>query len=104
MGQQIYTELAGMPIKTVEDLTNAIRNGLIKPSDVPIDFIVRDGNVIILNTRSSQALMQAGIPRSQWNAINRTGDSLYENMLTNQLRNNRLFPGGITTVRMNGGD
>ena len=27
--------------------------------------VVRDGNTLILNTRSSQALTQAGIPRSQ---------------------------------------
>jgi hypothetical protein len=36
----------------------------MKPSDVPIDYIVPEGNALILNTRSAQALQAAGIPRS----------------------------------------
>ena len=53
----------------------------MKSSEVPIDFIVRDGNKLILNTRSAQALEAAGIPRSQWNVVNRTGQEMFENML-----------------------
>ena len=102
-GQSIYSDIAGVPIKTVDDLANALKKGLIKPSDVPIDYIVRDGNVLILNTRSSNALMQAGIPRNQWNAVNRTGVEMYENMLNGQLKNNGLTSAGIPTARMTGG-
>jgi hypothetical protein len=53
--------------------------------DVPIDVIVRNGQTFILNTRSSAALTQAGIPRSAWNIISRTGEVEYEQRLTNQL-------------------
>jgi hypothetical protein len=102
-GQKIYTALAGKPINTVDDLANALKNGTIKPSDVPIDYIIRDGNTLILNTRSSQALTQAGIPRSQWNAINQTGNALFEEMLTNQLSRNGLTSTGTPIVRMSGG-
>ena len=102
-GQSIYSDIAGVPIKTVDDLAIALRKGLIKPSDVPIDYIVKDGNVLILNTRSSHALTQAGIPRSQWNAVNRTGVDMYESMLTNQLKNNGLTSTGTPTARMTGG-
>ena len=42
-------------------MSNALKNGKIRAEDVPIDYIVRDGNTLILNTRSSQALKKAGI-------------------------------------------
>ena len=59
-------------------------------ADVPIDVIVRDGNSLILNTRSSQALIRAGVPRSSWNVIDRTGQAAYESRLTGQLTRNGL--------------
>ena len=96
--------MAGKPINTVDDLASALKNGTIKPSDVRIDYIVRDGNTLILNTRSSQALTQAGIPRSQWNAVNQTENQLFEDMLTGQLSRNGLTSAGTPTVRMSGGN
>ena len=102
-GQSIYSDIAGTPIKTVDDLVSALRKGLIETSDVPIDYIIRDGNMLLLNTRSAHALMQAGIPRSQWNAVNRTGIDMYETMLDGQLKNNGLTSTGTPTARMTGG-
>jgi len=72
----------------------------MKPGQVEINYVVRDGQTIILNTRSSQALEAAGIPRSQWNGVNRTGDSLYEGLLDGQLRRNAGGP--FDTVRPSG--
>jgi len=97
-GQRIYSALAGKQIRTVNDLANALISGAIKPADVPIDYIVRDGNILILNTRTTQALTQAGVPRSQWNAVNRTGEAFYENSLNNQLTRNNLTSEGTSTV------
>ncbi|HHV09437.1 MAG TPA: InlB B-repeat-containing protein [Clostridiales bacterium] len=102
-GRKLYSNLAGKPINTVDDLADALKNGIIKPSDVPIDYITRDGNILILNTRSSMALTQAGIPRSQWYAIDKTGFTMYEDMLTGQLTRNKLSSLGIPTVRQSGG-
>jgi len=85
--------------QTVDDVASALKSGGLKPSDVPIDFIVRNGSTLILNTRSSQALSKAGIPRSQWNAVNRTGQKGYESRLSDQLRNNKLTDEGISSVR-----
>lgn len=89
--------------RSVDDVAAALRSGAMKPSEVPIDFIVRDGNKLILNTRSAQALEAAGIPRSQWNAVNRTGQDMFENMLSGQLQRNGLTSEGIATVRRSGG-
>ncbi len=98
-GIAYYSKIAGRDIVSVDDLVGAIKNGEISPSQIPIDYVVRDGNTLILNTRSSQALTQAGIPRNQWNAVNRTGQDLYEELLTGQLTRNKLSSEGISTVR-----
>jgi hypothetical protein len=69
--------------------------------DVPINYIVRNGQTIILNTRSTQALEAAGIPRSLWNGVNQTGNEFFEGLLNGQLGRN---PGGpFSTVRPSGG-
>lgn len=103
-GRKIYSDLAGEPINTIDDLVNAINTGKVNTADLPVEYIVRDGNTLILNTRTSQALTQAGIPREQWNAINRTGQDLFEEMLTGQLSRNNLTSEGISTVRPSGGN
>ena len=84
-------------------MSNALKNGKTSVEHVPIDYIVRDGNTLILNTRSSQALIKAGIPRTEWNAVNRTGNVKFENMLSNQLSNNKLTTEGVETVRQTQG-
>lgn len=102
-GRKIYSSLAGEPINTIDDLVSVINKGKVNVADLPVEYIVRDGNTLILNTRTSQALTQAGIPRSQWNVINRTGNSLFKELLTGQLTRNKLTSEGISTVRPSGG-
>ena len=102
-GIKKYSSLAGESINTIDDLVNAINTGKIKVKDLPIEYIVRDGNTLILNTRTSQALTQAGIPRSQWVSIDRTGNQLFEELLDGQLSRNKLTSEGISTVRPSGG-
>lgn len=77
--------------RRVDDVAADLRSGAMRSDDVPINYIVRKGETIILNTRSAKALESAGIPRSQWRSIDRTGDALHEGLLDRQLRNN---PGG----------
>jgi RHS repeat-associated protein len=89
--------------RSVDDVAAALRSGALNPGDVPIDYIVRNGNTLMLNTRSAQALEAAGIPRSAWNAVNRTGQDFYENLLTGQLQRNNLTSAGIDAVRRSGG-
>jgi RHS repeat-associated protein len=81
--------------QSIDDVAGALRSGAIKPADVPIEYIVRDGNTLMLNTRSAQALQQAGIPRSSWNAINMTGNAAAEARLAGQLQRNGLTSQGI---------
>ena len=88
--------------RSVSEVADELRSGALTPKDVPVNMIVRDGNTLILNTRSAQALTQAGIPRSSWSVIDRTGDPFYEQLLTGQLTRNNLGPGGIPYVEPSG--
>jgi filamentous hemagglutinin len=88
--------------RSVADVAAALRSGAMNASEVPINYIVRDGNTLILNTRSAQALEAAGIPRSAWNAVNRTGQEMFESMLTGQLQRNGLTSAGTAVVRQSG--
>ena len=90
---------AGFRGMTVDQVADALNRGVMHPRMVPVDFIVRDGNSLILNTRSAQALTQAGISRSQWAGVNRTGNPAFEARLTGQLRRNKLPKSGTPTVR-----
>lgn len=95
-------EGALFPGRTVAEVAADLHAGNMNPSGVPIEYIVRNGNTLILNTRSSQALSQAEIPRTQWNAVNKTGDPVAEGRLTDQLRRNNLTSEGTPTVRQSG--
>ena len=76
----------------------------LRPSDIPVNYIVRPGgNTLILNTRTAQALEQAGIPRSQWNVVNQTGDPLFERLLAEQLQRNNLTNSGIANPVLDAG-
>ena len=87
--------------QTVDDVAGMLRSGTLSAADVPINVVVRNGQTFILNTRSSAALMRAGIPRSSWNVVNQTGVSSFESMLTGQLGRNSLI-NGTNTIRQSG--
>jgi hypothetical protein len=88
--------------RSVDDVAADLRSGAMAPADVPIDYVVRSGNVLILNTRSAHALEAAGIPRSEWSAIDRTGQEDYEAMLSRQLDRNKLTSEGTAPLAERG--
>ncbi|WP_282369523.1 hypothetical protein [Pseudomonas sp. PS02290] len=101
-GQNIYSMAAGQPINTVSDLTSALETGAITPRQVPLDYVVVDGHNVIANTRSSTALINAGIPKSQWYGANKTGVVAFENttfdeLVKEQLRKN--YGGSVLNAR-----
>jgi hypothetical protein len=103
-GQKIYGEIAGHPITTVDDLAAAIRNKTINPSQVPVDYVVVEGKEVILNTRTSVALEEAGVPKSEWYGTNRTGQQVpgmpgktFDELALEQTQRNGLPPTGTPT-------
>jgi hypothetical protein len=89
--------------RSISDVAGDLGSGALTPKDVPVGMIVRNGNSLILNTRSAQALMQAGIPRSAWSVIDQTGDPFFEELLTGQLTRNGLDSGGFPYPTPSGG-
>lgn len=72
------------------------------PDDVPVEVINRDGNQLIVNTRSSLALKQAGVPESQFRLIDRTGVPEVEARITERLSRNGLDSSGAQVLRITG--
>ena len=77
--------------RSISDVAGDLGSGALTPKDVPVGMIVRDGNTLILNTRSAQA----GIPRAAWSVIDQTGDPFFEELLTGQLTRNGLDSSGF---------
>jgi RHS repeat-associated protein len=72
-GQAKYSKLAGSKIKTTTDLSAAIKNKKIKVEDVTVDYVMKNGKKVILNSRTSAALEDAGIPMDKWVGVDQTG-------------------------------
>ena len=90
-----YSQIAGVEIRTVQDLTDALRSGQISAAQIPVDYVIIRGQPVIANTRTSTALMNAGIPMDQWVGVNRTGQQLFpgfgrtfDDNVNNQINNN----------------
>ncbi|WP_269540166.1 RHS repeat domain-containing protein [Cerasicoccus fimbriatus] len=101
-GQAIYSKLAGTKIETVDDLAAAIKSGAVNPSDIPVEYVMKGDTQLLVNTRTSQALEQAGVPRNKWNAVDKTDDAATMKRVEAQLERNKLDETGTETVRQTG--
>lgn len=86
---------------TTDEVAAQLVSGEIKVADVSIDVVFRNGETVILNTRSSAALTKANIPRSQWNVVDRTGQEFFEQQLTDQFKRNGLSQ-GVNSIKQSG--
>ncbi len=80
--------LTGQKILGVQSIPEGVvnlKNGIWAPANLPIDYVIRDGQVYYLNTRSVATLIEAGIPKSKWIFQNRTGEATFEINLTKNL-------------------
>jgi YD repeat-containing protein len=86
--------------KTIGGLAGELRSGAVAASDVPVKFVNIGGNSLIVNTRSSLALMRAGIPQSGWTLINATATDAAS--IEARLLSNGLTVEGTSTLRITG--
>lgn len=107
-GIKSYSALAGSAINSVDDLVTALKLGKLKPNQVPVDYVVHNGNKLILNTRTSVALERAGIPRQDWHGSNKTNMAVpgmdgktYNDLAQDQLSRNKLPETGWPEVPYN---
>jgi hypothetical protein len=68
-----YTQLAGRPIRTVNDLAAALKDGAIQPGQVPVNYVVLDGRKVMLKALNWAALVRAGVSESDWMHLDQTG-------------------------------
>jgi hypothetical protein len=87
---------------TISDVAAQLRAGTLSPSDLPVQTINMGGNTLIINTRSSLALTQAGIPQSQWVLVDMTGDAAAQAAIAGRLGQNGLTNSGTSTLRVTG--
>ena len=69
--------------RSIGDVASGLRSGKISPNDLPVEFVVRNGERVALNNRSLTALRRAGIQPT--NLINRTGSARHEKLLNQHL-------------------
>ena len=72
-------------MKVLKEDVIKLKSGDLTPDKLPIDYVVRDGQVYFLNTRSTSALIEAGVPKSKWIFNNQTGVKKFEDNLTKNL-------------------
>ena len=81
---------------SIGEVAEMLRTGKAAVSELPVDVIVRNGEVLGLNNRSMLALRRAGIPVEKWSRREVSGDAFFENMLTDRLRRNSMATGADT--------
>jgi hypothetical protein len=84
--------------KTIDEVAELLRQGKLTPADLPLEYLTKNGQTVILNTRSAEALRRAGISRELWRGIDIAGDDAALQRLAEQLRRNKLGPMGTPTV------
>lgn len=89
-GKIIYSDIVGEEISNIDDLVSAIQNNKISAEQIPVEYIMKKGRPLILNTRTGNALTKAGIPRSKWHWVNKTSDIKAQERLLKQLARNNL--------------
>jgi len=94
-GRKHYSEIVGEKISNIDDLVSAIQNNKISPEQIPVEYIMKKGRPLILNTRTGNALTKAGIPRSKWHWVNKTSDIEAQKRLFDQLARNNLTHKGF---------
>lgn len=98
----LFSEAGTLGGRSIASVADDLAAGVLKPSSLPVEYLVRDENSLPTNTRSSLALKQTGIPQSSCNLINRTGVELAEAAMTQRLLNNSLGSGGTDVLRITG--
>lgn len=98
----MFSEEGAFAGRRVADVAADLRTGVMTPSQVPVEFVVQDGNSLIVNTRSSLALQRAGVPQSEWTLIDKTSVPEVQARITERLLRNQLDTSGTSTLRITG--
>lgn len=88
--------------QSIADIASALRSGSLSAAEIPVQTVNLGGGELIVNTRSSLALMQGGIPQTSWTTINMTGNAATEANIMQRLISNGLTTSGTDVIRITG--
>jgi len=88
--------------ETIGSLADLLKSGKANVDEVPVQYIVRNGNYLIVNTRSYLALLRSGLDRAAIRFIDISGDSQAEIAMTERLARNKLTDIGTAVIRITG--
>lgn len=83
--------------ESVADVAAGLRRGSISPSELPIRYIVRDGQRIAINNRFLLALRRGGLDPTA--TVNVSGNPIFETRLSQRLAEMGGFPSETIRVR-----
>jgi hypothetical protein len=55
-----------------------------------VNYVERNGTKVVTDTRTSQALERAGVPKDEWGWVNKTGDRITEGRVDRALNKSKL--------------
>ncbi len=84
--------------RSLPDVAMDLKSGVLSPADIEVNIVRRGANTLIVNTRSTVTLLMAGVDRSAWNVIDKTGEDTFEKAIDLHLTNNGLTEAGISFV------
>lgn len=88
--------------QSIQSVAQQLRAGSLAVTEVPVTTINMAGTQLIVDTRSALALMQAGIPQSEWALADATGNIELEGIIAQRLADNGLTAAGVDTIRITG--
>ena len=80
---QFFSKKGKFKGASIADITGQLKAGSLSPDELPIEYIVRNGQKVTLNNRSLTALSQAGLKPTV--LIDKTGNAFLEKQLTERL-------------------
>lgn len=81
--------------KSIYEVAKALKEGKMSPDQLPIDYVIRNGQMVTINNRSLLVFKKVNLEPTIMR--NRTGDPFYENLLTQHLEN--CTPSEVIRVR-----
>jgi RHS repeat-associated protein len=97
-----FSEEGAFAGRSIASVADDLRAGTMSPMQVPVQTLPGAGSTLIVNTRSSLALRQAGIPQSSWNLQSMAGVTDVEMSIANRLSRNNLTGAGTDNLRITG--
>jgi RHS repeat-associated protein len=98
----VFSKKGDFAGSSIASVAADLRSGVLTVQQVPVQYVVKDGVQLIVNTRSSLALQRAGISREQWVMLDKSAVPEIQARISQRLIDNNLTTSGTSTLRITG--